>query len=100
MRACVCGISVSLSRVEKITGKRPAFFLVDLCDEKAVDLVFRKSPRFDAVIHFAGLKVTARLFTFAVNVCHVCMNKGDLFPDTSFCLCVDAFVSLCACMKT
>jgi len=45
-----------LARIEKITGKRPAFFLLDLSDEKAVELVFSKSPRFDAVIHFAGLK--------------------------------------------
>lgn len=45
----------SLDRVEKITGKRPLFFNVDVCDEKALAKVFARNP-IDSVIHFAGLK--------------------------------------------
>lgn len=45
----------SLNRVEKITGKRPAFYHVDLLDRDALEDVFAKET-VDAVIHFAGLK--------------------------------------------
>ena len=45
----------SLDRVEKITGKRPLFFNVDVCDEKAMDKVFSQCE-IESVIHFAGLK--------------------------------------------
>ncbi len=45
----------SLDRVERITGKRPAFYNVDVCDEKALDKVFSECE-IDSVIHFAGLK--------------------------------------------
>ncbi|MHC4340762.1 MAG: UDP-glucose 4-epimerase GalE [Planctomycetota bacterium] len=45
----------SLRRVQEITGKEPAFYKVDLLDAAALDKVFA-NHRFDAVIHFAGLK--------------------------------------------
>ncbi len=45
----------SLDRVFQITGKRPQFFNVDVCDEAALDQVFCKCD-IDSVIHFAGLK--------------------------------------------
>ena len=45
----------SLDRVKKITGKRPLFYNVDVCDEKALDGVFA-SNEIGSVIHFAGLK--------------------------------------------
>lgn len=45
----------SLKRVEKITGKSVDFHKVDLCDKPALEKVFA-SKKFDAVIHFAGLK--------------------------------------------
>ena len=45
----------SLERVRKITGKRPLFYNVDVCDEKALDGVFA-SNEIGSVIHFAGLK--------------------------------------------
>lgn len=44
-----------LDRIETITGKRPPFYKVDCCDEKALREVFEKE-KFEAVIHFAGLK--------------------------------------------
>lgn len=45
----------SLNRVEKITGKRPVFYQVDLLDREGLEAVFAKET-VDAVIHFAGLK--------------------------------------------
>ena len=45
----------SLNRVKKITGKRFDFYEVDLLDYEATDKVFDEN-KFDAVIHFAGLK--------------------------------------------
>lgn len=44
-----------ISRIEKITGKRPTLYKIDVCDRKALDKLFKKE-RPDAVIHFAGYK--------------------------------------------
>ena len=44
-----------LERVERITGKRPGFALLDVRDGAALRRLF-STHRFDAVIHFAGLK--------------------------------------------
>lgn len=44
-----------LDKIEKISGKKPKFYQVDLLDEAALDKVF-KEGNYDAVIHFAGLK--------------------------------------------
>ena len=50
----------SLRRVEKLTGKKVAFFEVDLLDKEALSDVFvvatASAGAFDAVIHFAGKK--------------------------------------------
>ena len=57
---------VSLDRVAEITGlkdkpeelkKRLVLHEVDMCDKDAMRKVFEESPKFDACIHFAGLKV-------------------------------------------
>ncbi|MBN8777074.1 UDP-glucose 4-epimerase GalE, partial [Thiomonas arsenitoxydans] len=45
----------SLARVERITGKRPAFVQADIRDTARLDAVFEQH-KIDAVIHFAGLK--------------------------------------------
>ncbi|MGA8010471.1 MAG: UDP-glucose 4-epimerase GalE [Thiomonas sp.] len=45
----------SLARVERITGKRPAFIQADIRDAAQLDAVFAQH-KIDAVIHFAGLK--------------------------------------------
>ncbi|MBD9009682.1 MAG: UDP-glucose 4-epimerase GalE [Clostridiales bacterium] len=45
----------ALKRVKKITGKDFPFYKVDLLDYEATDKVFAEN-KFDAVIHFAGLK--------------------------------------------
>jgi len=46
---------VVLDRIERITGRRPAFVEADVRDREALDRVFRAHP-VDAVVHFAGLK--------------------------------------------
>ena len=46
----------SLARVKKITGRAPAFYKVDIRDEKRLGAVLGKEGRFDAAIHFAALK--------------------------------------------
>lgn len=46
---------IVLDRLETITGSRPDFYELDVCDEAAVDALFHKET-FDAVIHFAALK--------------------------------------------
>lgn len=47
--------SVSLERVEKITGKKVKFYENDVCDKSALRKIF-KEENIEAVIHFAGLK--------------------------------------------
>ena len=42
-------------RIERITGKRPAVYAIDVADGNALERVFSEHA-IDAVIHFAGLK--------------------------------------------
>lgn len=44
-----------ISRIETITGIKPAFSAIDLCDRDKTEALFADN-QFDAVIHFAGLK--------------------------------------------
>ena len=44
-----------LNRVQTITGKRPGFYELDVCDEAALSKVFDENA-IDCVIHFAGMK--------------------------------------------
>ncbi|ELU01247.1 hypothetical protein CAPTEDRAFT_147092 [Capitella teleta] len=46
---------ISLHRVESLTGKRPAFYPVDIRNKDALRKVFTEHS-IEAVIHFAGLK--------------------------------------------
>ena len=45
-----------LDRIEKIVGKRPKFYKIDLLDTEALSKVMDENPEIDSVIHFAGLK--------------------------------------------
>jgi UDP-glucose 4-epimerase len=45
-----------LDQVEKISGKRPAFYQFDLCDKVVLNDFFLKAGQIDAIIHFAALK--------------------------------------------
>ncbi|GMT26940.1 hypothetical protein PFISCL1PPCAC_18237, partial [Pristionchus fissidentatus] len=53
------GEAVSLSRVSQLTGKPIPFKKVDICDEIALEEVF-KAEKIDAVIHFAALKAVGK----------------------------------------
>lgn len=44
-----------LDRIEAITGKRPAFYELDVCDKQALRKVFEQES-IEAAIHFAGYK--------------------------------------------
>ncbi len=44
-----------LDRIERITGRRPAFYRVNVCDAGALREIF-SAHKIDAVIHFAGYK--------------------------------------------
>jgi UDP-glucose 4-epimerase len=46
---------MSIERIEKITGKKPVFFNIDIAKENQLDNIFKKND-INAVIHFAGLK--------------------------------------------
>ena len=50
--------ATTVDLIEKITGTRPRFYEVDLCDEQKTLEVFEKT-KFDAAMHFAGLKAVA-----------------------------------------
>ena len=45
----------SLKRVERITGKQIQFYETDILERVKLNEIFSKN-KFDAVIHFAGLK--------------------------------------------
>ncbi|PKM62622.1 MAG: UDP-glucose 4-epimerase GalE [Firmicutes bacterium HGW-Firmicutes-21] len=44
-----------VDKIEKITGKRPAFYEVDILDRDGIERIF-SAHKIDAVIHFAGKK--------------------------------------------
>jgi UDP-glucose 4-epimerase len=44
-----------IDKIEKITGKRPAFYQVDILDREGIEMIF-SAHKIDAVIHFAGKK--------------------------------------------
>jgi UDP-glucose 4-epimerase len=46
----------SLEGIEKITGVRPAFEKLDLCEKNKVSELFKKHPEIEAIIHFAASK--------------------------------------------
>lgn len=59
-----------LDRIEKITGKRPTFYKVDLLDKDALSEVFDKHPDIDSVIHFAGLKAVGESVQLPIKYYH------------------------------
>ena len=65
--------AIVVDRIEKITGKRPAFIEGDIRDRTALNRLFDER-RIDAVLHFAGLKAVADsvarpLEYYVTNVC-------------------------------
>ena len=59
----------SLERVEEITGKKVKFYEVDLLDYEATNKVFEEN-KFDAVIHFAGLKAVGESVRIPIRYYH------------------------------
>ena len=51
---------VVLDRIEKLTGKKPKFYKMDILDRKGLDRIFAEN-KIDAVIHFAGYKAVGDL---------------------------------------
>jgi UDP-glucose 4-epimerase len=78
----------SLKRVEQITGKNIGFYQLDLLDKEGLKTLFNEN-KFDAVIHFAGLKAVGEsvekpLFyyqnnvTGTLNLCEIMQEYGVL----------------------
>ncbi len=59
----------SLNRVKEITGKELTFYKVDLLDYEATEQIF-KEHKFDAVIHFAGLKAVGESVRMPLRYYH------------------------------
>ncbi len=59
----------ALDVIAKITGKTPKFYKVDLLDYNAVNKCFDEN-KFDAVIHFAGLKAVGESCQIPIKYYH------------------------------
>ena len=46
----------TLDGIEKITGKRPAFAQIDLCDRDKTEELFKEHPDIESIVHFAAYK--------------------------------------------
>ena len=55
--------------IEKITGKRPAFYKADILDKEALDGIFT-AHKPEAVIHFAGLKAVGESVSMPLEYYH------------------------------
>ena len=56
-----------IDRIETITGVRPVLYELDVADRSAVDAMFQRE-RFDAVVHFAGLKAVGESCTTTATI--------------------------------
>ena len=71
--------SESIERVREITGcsyERIRVFEVDCCDSVQLEKVFQASPKFQACIHFAGLKAVGE--SVAKPILYYDVNLGSL----------------------
>lgn len=55
-----------LDRIEKITGKRPVFYKVDLLNKNDIEKIFY-NHKIESVIHLAGLKSVSESFHFPLQ---------------------------------
>ncbi len=53
----------AVKRIGEITGKKPSFYEIDICDKEALTEVF-SLHKIDAVIHFAGYKAVGESVAF------------------------------------
>ena len=70
----------SLRRVAKITGKRIPFYEVDVLDKETLSKVFDEN-KFDAVIHFAGLKAVGESVSKPLEYYHNNMTGTFILLD-------------------
>lgn len=77
----------AVKRIEKLTGRAPKFYRVDLLDREALDQVLTENPEIDSCIHFAGLKAVGESvakpllyyhnnLTGTFNLCEVMSKHG------------------------
>ncbi len=77
----------AVKRIEKLTGRAPKFYRVDLLDRDALDQVLTENPQIDSCIHFAGLKAVGESvakpllyyhnnLTGTFNLCEVMSKHG------------------------
>lgn len=59
-----------IDKIEKITGKRPAFVNCDLLDMDSLNRVFDENTDINSVIHFAGLKAVGESCAFPLRYYH------------------------------
>jgi UDP-glucose 4-epimerase len=78
--------STAIRRIEEITGKCPEFHRIDMRDRERMDALVSRH-RFDAVLHFAGLKAVGESIaiplayyqnnvTGTLTLCEVMQNHG------------------------
>ncbi len=69
----------ALNRVEKITGKAVKFYKEDLVNKEAIRKIFSEN-KFDAVIHFAGLKAVGESVEIPLSYYH-----NNLYSTINLC---------------
>ena len=60
----------SLDGVEKITGVRPAFEQIDLCDKDKTEALLKQHPDIEAIIHFAAYKAVGESVALPLKYYH------------------------------
>jgi UDP-glucose 4-epimerase len=48
-----------IDRIEKISGKKPSLEIIDICDQKKLDVYFSNNKDISAIIHFAAYKAVS-----------------------------------------
>ncbi len=69
----------SLERVEQITGKKVKFYNIDMVDKDKLETVFVEN-KFDAAIHFAGLKAVGESVEIPMRYYH-----NNLYSTINLC---------------
>ena len=75
----------SLERVKKITGKDLKFYEIDMVDKDSLEVVFKEN-KFDAVIHFAGLKAVGESVEKPMSYYH-----NNLYSTINLCELMSAY---------
>jgi len=60
---------VVLNRIEKITGKLPKFYKINILNEKDLEVVFKEN-KIDSVIHFAAFKAVGESVAMPIEYYH------------------------------